>query len=168
MVGSAETNEGNPIQATPMVVSGTGSDQGRTQKFQDSHPDAKIQCERLGLVNTTTWSKRARRTHVSGIPCFQTVESQKEAFAVRQLSRPFFDSYLIRLTCEMSNDFKCIQNVASEFGVDPIRSDSQMLFGVVLSSHFYSGGVVNFCSGCGASRGSGPFCSQCGQRLETA
>lgn len=31
-----------------------------------------------------------------------------------------------------------------------------------------SGGVKNFCSGCGAPRGSGPFCSQCGQRLETA
>eukprot|EP00435_Cladocopium_sp_Y103_P051873 s272_g16.t1 len=29
-------------------------------------------------------------------------------------------------------------------------------------------GVANFCSGCGAPRGSGPFCSQCGQRLETA
>ena len=26
----------------------------------------------------------------------------------------------------------------------------------------------NFCSGCGAPRGSGPFCSHCGQRLQTA
>ena len=167
VVGSAETNEGNPIQVTPMVVSG-GSDAVKCREMlwigerpgNDSHPDALskilVSACRVNTATGNALDELMCKRHA----LFRNIRQSKKS----SLFQFFVDSYLIKLTCEMSNVLNCqMWRVSSEL----IRSDSNRCCSELFE--FCSPrGVKNFCSGCGAPRGSGPFCSQCGQRLETA
>lgn len=137
----------------------------------DSHPDAlsKFIKDNSKILVSACRVNTATGKALDELMCkrhalFRNIRQSKKS----SLFQFFVDSYLIKLTCEMSNvlNWSQLSNVKSEFGVDPIRCCSDV---VPSCSNFCSPrGVKNFCSGCGAPRGSGPFCSQCGQRLETA